>query len=346
MIKILFIVILAVVVGLMIFIQNKPAISADTKGKGMEKAIFGLGCFWGAEADFQNLNGVVATRVGYSGGTKVNPDYEMVCGGKTGHTEVVEITFDPKVITYYDLLNTFWGSHDPTVRYKPQYISVVFYLNDAQKADAEKMKAELIKLKKFVNPIVTEILPAKEFYVAEGYHQKYNEKHGVSCKANACAIPSGVKSEDVKLKDEIKVFSVEKNTDITVKAVKKTDDEWLKQLGKLSYEVTRKQGTEPPFDNAYWDNHKKGVYKCIGCGTDLFTTEAKFDSGTGWPSFTKPVASENVMTINDKTHNMTRTEVRCPVCGAHLGHVFDDGPKPTGKRYCINSASLEFIEKK
>ncbi len=344
MVKILLISALVVIAVVLIFSQKKTVTPADAKGKDMEKAVFGMGCFWGAENDFQNVHGVVATRVGYSGGTTVDPDYVQVCGGKTGHTEVVEVTFDPKIITYYDLLNRFWGSHDPTIRFKPQYKSVVFYTSDAQKEEAEKMKVELGKLKKFLNPITTEILPAKIFYEAEEYHQKYDEKHGISCKAYACAIPTGIKSEDVKLKDEIHVFSLAKKEIITVKQVKMTDDEWLNKLGKLSYQVARKQGTEPPFDNSFWDNHKKGVYKCIGCDNDLFVSENKFDSGTGWPSFTRPAAPENVITLTDNSHNMTRVEVRCPVCGAHLGHLFDDGPKPDGKRYCINSASLKFVE--
>ncbi len=312
-----------------------PNIGVDYSKSELKEIWLAGGCFWGVEAYFARVYGVADAASGYANGSTEKPSYEDVIDG-SGHAETVRVSYDPKRVSLEKLLGLFFKIIDPTSLNKQgndrgkQYRTGIYYKDPADLAVAEAvMKAERGQWSK---PIVTELLPLKQFALAEDYHQDYLEKNpngychtDFSSLTNASVPPSKVKVDPSKYR--------------------KPDDATLrKTLTPAQYAVTQEEDTERAFGNEYWDNYVPGLYVDVVTGEPLFTSNEKYDSACGWPSFTRPIVPEVTKYHSDTRYGMSRIEVRSRVGDSHLGHVFDDGPKDRGgKRYCINSAAIRFV---
>ncbi|RRJ91644.1 peptide-methionine (R)-S-oxide reductase [Paenimyroides tangerinum] len=323
--------------------QSNPTYTTNFKNEtdmntnNRKEIYFAGGCFWGTEYFFQQIRGVLETQVGYANGHTENPTYEQVVSHTTGFAETVKVVYDPDQVDINLLIDLYFDTIDPTSINKQgndvgdQYRTGIYTTDDETAVIVKNRVNQLAK--EYDKPLAVETIPLEKFYKAEEYHQDYLEKNPTGY----CHIPT-------------KLFEMAKKANPKTEAktaYQKQDKEALKAtLTPIQYQVTQENGTERAFQNEYFDEFRDGIYVDITTGEPLFVSTDKFESGCGWPSFSKPIDNSLIDEKTDKTYGMIRTEVRSKTGDAHLGHVFEDGPKNKGGlRYCINSASLKFIPK-
>lgn len=273
------------------------------------------GCFWGVEAFMSRLKGINQTEVGYANGHDLAPTYEKVCSGKTGHAETVKATYNPEIISLEEILENFFRIIDPYAKNRQgadigtQYRTGIYWQEHSQKEGVLKFLKD--KQRDSPKKILVEACAIGNFYPAEQYHQKYLERN-----------PNGYCHVDLNL----------------------IDDHEFDHLSKEEFEITQLAMTEPPFSGKYDDFFEDGVYVDVVDGEVLFSSEDKFDSGCGWPAFSKPISEDVITRYRDYSYDTTRIEIRSSKANSHLGHLFHDGPGGS-PRYCINSNALKFIPK-
>ncbi len=341
-------------------VASKQMVQSSTK-----LALFANGCFWCVEADLEKVAGVKSVISGYAGGTTISPTYENATVG--GHREVVLVTYDPTIVSYANLVEHIIKHGDPTDASGsfndrgPQYAPAIYYENDGEKDEALRVIAAIDAMKVFSNPLPLLVTPTVKFWPAEEYHQDFAKKNSLKYgyyrtgsgrsafiektwgdRASRFEVPAQSLNTAQEMNKEIASF----NTMSWKSFIKPSEDTLRDVLTPLQYEVTQEEGTESPFKNEYDKNWKEGIYVDIVSGEPLYLSKDKYDSGTGWPSFVKPISIDVVTLKVDKGLFSTRTEVRSRYADSHIGHVFDDGPTDRGgKRYCMNSAALRFVAK-